>query len=220
MFSAEQFIAAVKVYTGVPYSQKNPQDRNGMDCSGVIQAAARDLGLTIARTTTGQLAECGIKDGPGKNIGTNLNDAVPSDILHYAGHEEMWLGGGNVFSEADYGTVAGVRGWSRMTIVGICRYANVAAGEGLVALNNTALNNAQNAQAKDANAQLADQVSSLTNVIGSITTLFAFILDPGNWWRVGVAIFGVMLIMYGIWELSKPGSAQAVVKGAARARVS
>lgn len=117
-----QIVAARTKYNGVPYSQRNPQSMSGMDCSGVIQAIMRDLGVTLSRTTITQLADASAGK-VGKNIGTVLANAQPGDIIHYLGHEEMWLGGGKVFSEATYGTVAGDRGRTNMEIAGIVRYA-------------------------------------------------------------------------------------------------
>lgn len=118
-----QIVAARVKYKGIPYSQKSPQDANGMDCSGVIQAIMRDVGISISRTTVTQLADA-VAGKVGTNIGTNLSTAQPGDILHYPGHEEMWLGGGQVFSEATYGTAAGDRGKTPMTLIGIVRYSD------------------------------------------------------------------------------------------------
>lgn len=118
-----QIVAAREKYVGVPYSQRNPQTMSGMDCSGVIQAIMRDLGVSISRTTVSQLADA-VSGKVGKNIGTNLSAVQPGDILHYTGHEEMWLGGGKVFSEATYGTKAGDRAKTPMVLVGIVRYSD------------------------------------------------------------------------------------------------
>lgn len=118
-----QIVAARTKYKGVPYSQRNPQDMNGMDCSGVIQAIMRDVGISISRTTSSQLADA-VAGKVGSNIGVSLADAQPGDILHYPGHEEMWLGGGQVFSEATYGTVADDRGKTPETLLGIVRYSD------------------------------------------------------------------------------------------------
>lgn len=118
-----QITAARSKYKGVPYSQRNPQTMSGMDCSGVIQAIMRDLGVKISRTTVTQLADA-VAGRVGTNIGANLGKALPGDILHYPGHEEMWLGDGQVFSEATYGTVAGDRGKTPETLIGIVRYSD------------------------------------------------------------------------------------------------
>lgn len=132
-----QIISAVEAYSGVPYSQSNPQSRAGMDCSGVVQAAMADLGVTIGRDTAIQLS-----DAQSGKIGvvlpsTDPNQAQPGDIIHYNGHEEVWLGGGQVFSESTYGTVAAIRNLGGPgPIIGIVRYAGLTGTGGIGSANN------------------------------------------------------------------------------------
>lgn len=122
--TGDDIIAAAEKYTGVPYSQSNPSNPYaGLDCSSIVQRAMGDLGKTISRTTGSQLADAGAA-----NIGTDLGLARPGDILHYDGHEEIWLGNGKVFSEADYGTTAAIRNRTPETIVGIVRYGQPGTG--------------------------------------------------------------------------------------------
>jgi cell wall-associated NlpC family hydrolase len=170
-----QIVAAREKYKGVPYSQRNPQSMAGMDCSGVIQAIMRDLGVTIPRTTSMQLAAAD-SGKVGKNIGTNLGLAQPGDILHYTGHEEMWLGGGQVFSEATYGTKAGDRGRTPMIIAGIVRYADGGAGS-----------------------------SSPSPAAGSGGSPLAALASGSFWIRVLMFIAGVLALSVVVWELVKNG---------------
>jgi len=122
--TGDDIIAAAEKYTGVPYSQSNPADPYaGLDCSSIVQRALGDLGTKISRTTGSQLADAGAA-----NIGTDIGLARPGDILHYDGHEEIWLGNGKVFSEADYGTTAAIRNRTPETIVGIVRYGQPGTG--------------------------------------------------------------------------------------------
>src|SRR6184192_2913106 len=110
MASGSDIIRAVESYTGTPYSQHNPQSAaTGLDCSGLVQLALANLGITIPRTTSQQLAAAD-KGQVGHDIGTDLSKAQPGDVIHYPGHEEVWLGNGKVFSEATYGTKAAIRG--------------------------------------------------------------------------------------------------------------
>lgn len=129
MTSGTDIIAAAERYTGVPYSQHNPQSPStGLDCSGLVQLALSNLGISTPRTTESQLAAA-IAGTSGHDIGTNLSNAQPGDVIHYFGHEEIYLGGGKVFSEATTGTTAGIRGVGGPgPITGIVRYSDGTSG--------------------------------------------------------------------------------------------
>lgn len=172
-----QIVEARKKYFGVPYSQRNPQNMSGMDCSGVIQAIMRDLGVQISRTTITQLTDANARK-VGENIGTNLDLAQPGDILHYTGHEEMWLGGGKVFSEATWGTVAGDRGKTPMVLSGIVRYADTPSGAAPGGSGGDASNS---------------------------TSGLAALADGKFWLRVAEFMAGGLALAVVVWEMVKNG---------------
>lgn len=190
MPTGNDIIAAAEKYTGVPYSQVNPQKpATGLDCSGVVELALSNLGITIPRTTGEQLTAA--QNGQvGQDIGTNLGDAQPGDIIHYSGHEEVWLGGGQVFSEADYGTTAAVRNRTPETIVGIVRYSGAAGGASASTMSATSA---------------LDPVGQLTSWVGQYAA------------RVGLMIFGGLLVLLGlVMAFTNKGAVKAVVSTAAK----
>jgi hypothetical protein len=189
--SGSQIITAAEQYTGVPYSQVNPQNPSGsgLDCSGLVQLALSNLGVSIPRTTSTQLAAA-MSGQVGQDIGTNLANAQPGDIIHYAGHEEIWLGNGQVFSEATYGTKAAVRAPDPAAIIGIVRYTGVP----------------------------SSGISLASSTSGGSSSSLDWISEAENWvqgtaMRVGLIVFGAILILSGlIIAFKDTGAAKAAVK--------
>jgi cell wall-associated NlpC family hydrolase len=52
---AHRVVAFAKRQIGVPYSWGGTSPRTGFDCSGLVYAAYRSIGMTIPRSTWGQL---------------------------------------------------------------------------------------------------------------------------------------------------------------------
>lgn len=186
MVSGAAIVASAQKYAGVPYSQRNPQSIAGLDCSGMVQFALRDVGINgVARNTVGQLAQANTT-GPGKNIGVDLGKAAPGDVLHYLGHEEIWVGGGKVFSEATDGTVAAVRNRTPWTITGIVRYSDMT------------------------DAQLGGTLGGDGAGGGPVTPpvdpapagILAFVTNGGMWARVAVSIGGAAIMILGIVRMA------------------
>lgn len=222
-----QILDAAYKYQGVPYYEGNPQGKppngKGFDCSGLVQQVMSDLGVKIARTTSAQLADAN-SGVVGKNVGTNIKDAQIGDIIHYVGHEEIWAtlptqkGTPQVFSEATTGTVAATRNWTGWPVIGIVRYAD--SGVGKPAPTGVGGDPGQ------VSGQLTDivpglnsvvsSVSSILGVLGTITKLFTFVLDPKNWWRVALALFGTALLILALLRLTKTPTT-AVIQGSSTA---
>jgi hypothetical protein len=192
MVSGEQVLQSAEKYTGVPYSQRNPQDPNfGLDCSGLVQRALSDLGITVPRTTSEQL-QAAQSGGAGTNIGTNLALAQPGDVIHYLGHEEIYMGNGKAFEETTWGQPAGVHSVGGPgPIIGIVRYADSA-------VTTASTNGATNSQA----VLTSDPVSNVTSWISSVA------------FRTGIIIFGAILLLLGALIMFKEDKARLIVKKA------
>lgn len=172
-----QIISAAEQYTGVPYSQQNPQSPStGLDCSGLVQLALANLGVSIPRNTSEQLAAA-MSGTAGTDIGTNLANAQPGDIIHYPGHEEIWLGNGQVFSEATYGTKAAIRNPDPAPIIGIVRYSN-----GL----SSASSAGTTATTASSSINPLDWPTEITNWVQSWSL------------RVGMILLGAALVIFGL----------------------
>ena len=211
--SGNDIIAAVEKYRGVPYSQRNPQSpATGLDCSGVVQLAMSNLGMSIPRTTTTQLAAAKT-GGPGTDIGTNLADAMPGDVLHYVGHEEVWLGNGQVFSESTFGTTADVRTKTPWPIIGIVRYWDTVSGSGIQNLSG----GSGGTGTIDANSieQAIDQLPDIpfgpikpiikfvVTPVVDITNFIKTVGNPGFWERVTLAFLGAIILALALYAMAK-----------------
>jgi len=213
-------------YSGIKYFEGNPQSpQNGFDCSGIVQRVMSDLGMSIPRTTSEQFAAAGMA-GIGKNIGTNLSDALQGDVIHYVGHEEIWIGGGMVFSEATPGTVAAVRKRTPWPIIGIIRYANGGPGPQVGALGQTkpgqttaepVITGGDPGQVQGPFSHIDQLIPGLDSVISFVQAFSSFIGDVTNggfWKRVALGFLGAALLIVGLVAIGKKGQTITVTSAA------
>lgn len=215
-------------YLGIKYFEGNPQSRaNGYDCSGFVQAIMHDLGVSIPRTTALQLAAAA-----NKNIGTDLKNAVQGDVLHYVGHEEIWVGAGMVLSEATTGTYSSLRTRTPWPIIGIIRYADGGPGPAVSDFAQTIPGkpstdpNAGNIHPADpgkVSGQLPDVVPGLSGVASFLSAVGAFLSaagNPGFWARVGLGILGTALLVLGLYGMIHKANVITVATSTAKGVVS
>jgi hypothetical protein len=133
MTTGTDIVNAAKRYAGIPYFEGNPQGTpaegmQGFDCSGLVQRTLHDVGISVSRTTESQLADA--RNGTaGIDIGTDISQAQPGDIVHYPGHEEIYLGNNTEWGAHTYGVPTGSDAvGSPGPITGIVRYADSAGG--------------------------------------------------------------------------------------------
>ncbi len=84
--SNSAIVTAAATYIGVPYLWGGTT-YNGIDCSGLTQAAYAACGISIPRTSTDQR-------NYGQTVGYSISDAEPGDILCYSGHVAIYAGNG------------------------------------------------------------------------------------------------------------------------------
>jgi hypothetical protein len=224
-----QVLQSAQKYSGVKYSQTDPQSKaTGFDCSGIVQQALADLGVKIPRTTTEQLAAASA-GGPGKNVGTDYKNAQVGDVLHYTGHEEIvaYLPADvqrgsplSVFSEATTGTVAGLRTKTNWPVIGIVRYSTDGPGGGQ---GNPQPTPGQGGDPGQVSGQLTDIVPGLNSVTGFLSAIAGFLTavgNPGFWARVGLGVLGGALLLVGLYSLGKHGSVVEITKSAVQTAAS
>ena len=74
-------------FVGNPYVAGGTSLTNGCDCSGFTGAVYREFGYSLPRSSTSQR-------GAGREV--SYADAQPGDIICYAGHVAIYLGGGRI----------------------------------------------------------------------------------------------------------------------------
>lgn len=92
-------VDAAKRYLGVPYLWGGTDPAKGLDCSALVQRAARDLGVTVPRTVSEQ-----------RYVGTevpSLDQARPGDLIVLGGdrHIGIYVGNGQMLHAPKTGDV-------------------------------------------------------------------------------------------------------------------
>ena len=86
-------VRAASEYLGVPYKWGGTNPDVGLDCSGLVQRAFRDVGVELPRVSADQ-------SRAGNAVPGGLDDAQPGDLIYYAGsstnHIGIYLGDGEM----------------------------------------------------------------------------------------------------------------------------
>lgn len=81
-------------FVGNPYVYGGTNLTEGTDCSGFTQSVYSNFGVNIARDSSSQI-------NSGANIGTNIEDALPGDLLCFNGHVGIYIGNGQMVHAAN-----------------------------------------------------------------------------------------------------------------------
>ena len=81
-------------FVGNPYVYGGTNLTDGTDCSGFTQSVYSNFGIDIARDSSSQI-------NSGTNIGTNIEDALPGDLLCFNGHVGIYIGNGQMVHAAN-----------------------------------------------------------------------------------------------------------------------
>lgn len=106
--SEASLVAAAKKYLGVPYKWGGTDPKTGLDCSGFVQRAFKDIGINLPRVTQDQVKE-------GTSV-SSLAKARPGDLLFFENniqpgvdHVGIYLGGGKMMAAPKTGDVVKIQ---------------------------------------------------------------------------------------------------------------
>ena len=85
--SGKEIAAYACKFVGNPYVAGGTSLTNGADCSGFTYALYQSFGISIPRNSTSQRSA---------GSGVNYSEAQPGDIICYAGHVALYIGGGRI----------------------------------------------------------------------------------------------------------------------------
>jgi cell wall-associated NlpC family hydrolase len=108
-------IAAAESKLGVAYVYGAAGPDN-FDCSGLMQWSYAQAGVSLPRTSQEQ-------ENAGTNVGTNIANAQPGDLIIYegGGHVGMYVGNGQMIHAPHTGAVVRYESATAMSIVAIVR---------------------------------------------------------------------------------------------------
>lgn len=204
--TGSSFLSVVKSYIGVPYVYGG-ESPAGFDCSGLVQYAAAQLGISVPRTSEEQWASL---------PHVSQSQVQPGDLVFFTGAEGNPSPGhvgivnstGNTWSmiDAPYQGVDvqqdtfTIPGQGTMQVVGFARLANVSSGS-LSALNDT-------------DSSVAGTIASgALSALGINVSSIADMLE-----RVALIVFGAIILIVGVMKFSdggKSGKSQVTVEQSA-----
>ncbi|BFV59736.1 C40 family peptidase [Kitasatospora sp. CMC57] len=112
---AATVIAAAEAQIGTPYGYGSVGP-GSFDCSGLMVWSFNKAGISLPRTSEAQM-------GAGQNIGTNIADAKPGDLIIYrgGGHVGLYVGNGQIVHAPRTGTLVRHESATVMPITRIVR---------------------------------------------------------------------------------------------------
>jgi NlpC/P60 family len=176
---ADQALAFARAQIGKPYvfGATGP---NSYDCSGLVYAAYKSVGITLGRTTYQQV----LNGTAVSRTELKIGDLVFPD----AGHVQIYSGGGNIVESPHTG--ANVR---EVPMWGFWKARRIIAGGGT---GSAVLVSTETAAASPLNP-----ISALTDVLQGGTQFFNLVTDPGTYKRVSLIITGGVMVVIGAFML-------------------
>lgn len=212
MASIDQFIAAAASYRGVPYFFGGTS-RQGIDCSGLVWAAARAVGVNVPRTSQDQYAA--LPHVPANQIrpGDLIFSAGTDGSARAPGHVGIYVGSDRILEASHTGTVVHVLPYDtdyKARTVGIGRIPALSGGgTGSVIPIGAGDTSPQGSSGGDGGGGSIFQIpAEIANFFGEALKLFTAFFKPSTYVRIGAGLFGTILLVAGLWFLVKSAVGQ------------
>lgn len=178
----EKAVQAALSKQGSPYVWGATGPDN-FDCSGLVQWAFKQAGITVSRTTYTQVLEGDKVEGPPQR-----GDLVFPD----AGHVMIALGGDQGIHAPDVGDVVKISTyWTKPYAI-----RRIGSNSGVPASTDT-----HPSFSSDGNATSFLDVANLEKPLQSIATFFSFLMSEQGWTRMLKIIVGVGIVSTGSYFL-------------------
>lgn len=189
-----ELVAAVRRHLGQKYVY-GAEGPNTFDCSGLMQYAFHQEGVSIPRTAESQWAWSGFKT-------VGYGDLQPGDLIFSdwpgdgssPGHVAMYSGGGKLIEAPRTGVpiheIALDAGYQKH-VKGYKRLSGTAATGDTKAISD----------ATDEKAALAGGIAGIGSELANASDFVAKLLMPGTWIRISAFVIGGGAVGAGIWML-------------------
>lgn len=212
-FSSRKFLGILRTALGDPYHWGGDSP-SGFDCSGLVYWALRMMGYKdVPRTSQEQWAWVRhiSRDQlqPGDLIFQNFpGEDSPGHVLVYAGH-------GRAIQASKPGEPVAEGPWSPQTaggtIVGYGRIPSMTGAGGSGGSGNTGVTlTGWSPWDGFLGSGGLSQLSSIAKSLSDFEQAIDWFLNPGHWVRIGCGVAGSVLVMWGLWSISRTGHSYSV----------
>jgi uncharacterized protein YycO len=188
--AADGVIRFASAQIGKPYAWA-AEGPNAYDCSGLVWASYKSVGITVPRTT-GLLITAG--------HGVSKAELAPGDLVFpNPGHVQIYVGGGRVIEAPTTGIpVRNVPMW------GFWRARRIVAP------------GSASSNVSDATQGFGNPVSAVGDSIDAVIGFLGKLTDKHMWLRVGMFIAGFILLGTSLFNLDVKSVAKGVVSNGTR----
>jgi hypothetical protein len=181
-----QLVERARRYLGVPYRFGGTDPKTGLDCSGLTQLVAREVGLTLPRVT-------GAQQAAGLAV-YDLAHAQPGDLVFFgrpvSGHVGIYLGNNQIIHAPRTGDVVKVSTiWEKPSYIRRITAGPIRTGDPLGAIGGGVLDGAKGAVSG------LDSVGAFLGQLGQERTWLRVAQVVGG---LGLVVGGVVIVGHGV----------------------
>ena len=196
-YNVAPVIAYAQAQLGKPYKWGGAGP-DSYDCSGLTMMAYRQIKIGLPHLAAAQMRM-------GKSVA--FTDMLPGDLC-FPGpeHVQMYIGNGQVIEAPHTGANVRQVPFNSSYITTVRR---MVPGDPIVG---SPADTPVHGPLTSDTFGVVQGADNLAGAIGALSTAIGFIIDPHNWWRIGLFVLGMGFVFVAMYRFAKP-QAQAVAKG-------